>query len=236
MNNTALIQPAFLGRVEYGAAWELQKALVAAHTADPDLPHKLLLLEHPPTYTLGRHANEGNLLLNEEQLAELGITVYHVDRGGDITYHGPGQLVGYPILYLERLYGRGVGRIRAYVSDLEDVLINTLATFNISAARFEGYRGVWVDGADGPNKIAAIGVYVNNNGISSHGFALNVHTDLSYFEGIVPCGIDDHGVTSISAQLGRTVTFDEVMPAIITEFGRVFGLEPVSEGMTHEHD
>jgi lipoyl(octanoyl) transferase len=236
MNNNTFFEPDYLGRIDYGAAWELQKELVADRGANPDLVHKLLLLEHPHTYTLGRHADEGNLLLNQEQLAERGIAVYHVDRGGDITYHGPGQLVGYPIFYLGRLYGRGVGRIRAYVSDLEDVLINTLATFGIAAGRFEGFRGVWVDGAEGPNKIAAIGVYVNSNGISSHGFALNVHTDLSYFEGIVPCGIDDHGVTSISAELGRDVTFEEVMPAIIIEFGRVFGLEPIFEGITHEHD
>ncbi len=235
MTNETVYWPEFLGRVDYGAAWELQKTLVAERMSDPALPHRLLLLEHPHTYTLGRSANESNLLLDEAGLAARGITVYHVDRGGDITYHGPGQLVGYPILYLEPLYGRGIGRIRAYVSDLEEILINTLAAFGISAGRFAGFRGVWVDGPAGLNKIAAIGVYVNNSGISSHGFALNVHTDLSYFQGIVPCGIDDHGVTSMSAELGRAVTFDEVMPNLIEQFGRVFGLQLSAQGIPYEH-
>lgn len=235
MDNNIKLEPQFLGRIDYGAAWELQKALVSERMVNPALPHRLLLLEHPHTYTLGRSADDHNVLLDEAQLAQRGINIYHVDRGGDVTYHGPGQLVGYPILYLERLYGRGVGRVRRYVSDLEQVLIQTLAAHDIFAERLEGFRGVWVDTPQGLNKIAAIGVYVNKAGLSSHGFALNVHTDLDYFSGIVPCGIEDHGVTSMSAILGREVTFDEIIPGLIAAFGRVFQLQILPEGIGHEH-
>jgi lipoyl(octanoyl) transferase len=225
----------YLGRVDYGAAWDLQKALVAALEDGAETVDKLLLLEHPPTYTLGRHANEANLLLDEEARAEKGIVLYHVDRGGDITYHGPGQLVGYPILNLEHLYGRGIGRIRRYVSDLETMLIRTLAGFGIKARLFEGFRGVWVEEDGELNKIAAIGVYVNRKGISSHGFALNVHTDLTYFDGIVPCGIDDHGVTSMSRLLAREVTIMEVLPRLTESFAAVFDFDLRTLEITHDH-
>jgi lipoyl(octanoyl) transferase len=226
-----------LGRIEYGRAWNLQKELVAARTEDPSLPATLLLLEHPHTYTLGRHGDENNLLFDERTREEKGIALYRVDRGGDITYHGPGQLVGYPILYLAEQYGRGIGRIRSYVSDLETVLIQTLATFDIKARLYDGFRGVWVEEAGDLRKIAAIGVYVNRRGISSHGFALNIHTDLAYFDGIVPCGIDDHGVTSMSALLGRHVTFEELIPVFIDLFAARFSLniqEP--EGFLYAHN
>ena len=232
MSSERTFQPDFRGRIDYGAAWDLQKDLVAQRMAELGLAHQLLLLEHPHTYTLGRHADESNLLFNDAQLAQKGISVFHVDRGGDITYHGPGQLVGYPIMYLERLYGRGLGRTRQYVTAIEQTLLNTLHHFGIPADRFEGFRGVWVDGVNGLNKLAAIGVYVNKAGLSSHGFALNVHTDLSYFDGIVPCGIDDHGVTSMSVELGRSVTFDEVLPVLIQQFSVVFQLQAQPEGLS----
>jgi lipoyl(octanoyl) transferase len=225
----------WLGRIDYGAAWDLQKELVAARTADPDLPHKLLLLEHPPTYTLGRSGDDANLLLDEASRAAKGVALYRVDRGGDITYHGPGQLLAYPILYLERLYGRGIGRIRRYVGDLETVLIQTLAAFEIPARRVEGLRGVWVDQEDAVNKIAAIGVHVNKSGVSSHGIALNASTDLAYFQGIVPCGITDHGVTSMSAFLGRPVTVEDVLPVYSQAFVSHFGLIAQQEGMQYAH-
>lgn len=224
-----------LGLIDYGQAWDLQKELVAARSEDPDLPQKLLLLEHPHTYTLGRHGGEDNLLFNEQERQERGIALYHVDRGGDITYHGPGQLVGYPILYLGQQYGRGIGRIRSYVSDLETVLIQTLATFDINARLLEGFRGVWLEHSGDIRKIAAIGVYVNKLGISSHGFALNVCTDLSYFDGIVPCGINDHGVTSMSAVLGRDITIEEVIPRIIDSFAEIFGFTIQLEGIPYVH-
>ena len=224
-----------LGLIDYGKAWDLQKELVAARSEDPDLPQKLLLLQHPHTYTLGRHGGEDNLLFNEQERQERGIALFRVDRGGDITYHGPGQLVGYPILYLGQQYGRGIGRIRSYVSDLETVLIQTLATFDINARLLEGFRGVWLEQSGELRKIAAIGVYVNRLGISSHGFALNVHTDLSYFDGIVPCGINDHGVTSMSAVLDRDITIEEVIPRINESFAEIFGFTIQLEGIPYVH-
>jgi lipoyl(octanoyl) transferase len=222
-----------LGRIDYGRAWELQKELVEARTADSDLPDRLLLLEHPPTYTLGRHGGEENLIYSDEERREKGIALYQVDRGGDVTYHGPGQLVGYPILNLKRRYGKGIGRIRNYVGDIETVLLKALASFDIPARLFEGFRGVWVEENGQLNKIAAIGVYVNRMGISSHGFALNVNPDLAHFEGIVPCGIQDHGVTSMSRVLGRDLTYEEVLPQIIQSFTAVFDYDFQPKGNFH---
>ena len=221
---TDQLEVELLGRVDYQEAWELQKELVSARSDNLALPPKLLLLEHPHTYTLGRHGDEANLLFDEQAREEKGIELYRVDRGGDITYHGPGQLVGYPILYLSEQYGRGIGRIRSYVSDLEKAIMRTLAAFDIEATLFDGFRGVWVQEDGDLSKIAAIGVYVNRHGITSHGFALNIHTDLAYFDGIVPCGIDDHGVTSMSAFLRRHVAFEEVIPIFIGVFADIFGL------------
>ena len=233
---TDQLEVELLGRVDYQEAWDLQKELVAARTQDPSLPAKLLLLEHPHTYTFGRHGDENNLLFDDGAREEKGIALYRVDRGGDITYHGPGQLVGYPILYLAEQYGRGIGRIRSYVSDLETVLIRTLAAFEIEARLYDGFRGVWVEEAGDLKKIAAIGVYVNRRGISSHGFALNVHSDLSYFKGIVPCGINDHGVTSMSVALKRDVTIDEVIPNISNSFSEIFGFSiQQAEGILYDN-
>lgn len=227
------LEAEILGSLDYGSAWDLQKKLVAARNEDPDLPPKLLLLEHPHTYTLGRNGGRSNLLYDLQTREEKGIALYHVDRGGDITYHGPGQLVGYPILYLAQQYGRGIGRIRSYVSDLEQVLMRTLDAFAIRARPFEGFRGVWVENEHGLDKIAAIGVYVNRCGISSHGFALNVATDLSYFDGIVPCGINDHGVTSMSKILGRSIAVEEVIPPLLEAFSQVFNIPIQAEGILH---
>lgn len=216
----------WMGRVDYGAAWEQQKALVAERTVDPELAGKLLLLEHPPTYTLGRNGRLENLLLDKTDLAEKEISFYHIDRGGDITYHGPGQLVGYPILNLKQLYPNyGLGRVRRYITALEEVLIQALAALGIRGCRFENHRGVWVSTVQGMHKIAAVGVHINTRGISSHGFALNVAPDLSYFAGIIPCGIQEHGVTSIAALQKRPLTIATVLPPIITAFREVFQVE-----------
>jgi len=224
------IDVAWLGQVDYLAAWEQQEALVAERIADPALVGKLLLLEHPPTYTLGRNGRLENLLLSEEELAAHGIAFYQVDRGGDITYHGPGQLVGYPILSLKRVYDEpGLGMVRRYVTDLEEMLIQTLVQFDITAQRFAGNRGVWVETANGLAKIAAIGVRIQRGGITSHGFALNVNPDLTYFGNIIPCGIQDHGVVSIAQLLGRPLSVVEVLPHIITAFSTVFGVQTNSE-------
>lgn len=220
----------WLGRVDYLAAWEQQKALVAERIANPEMVGKLLLLEHPPTYTLGRNGHLENLLLSEDELTARDIAFYQVDRGGDITYHGPGQLVGYPILSLKRVYDQpGLGIVQRYVNDLEEMLIQTLIQFGIEAQRFAGHRGVWVETAVGLNKIAAIGVRIQRGGITSHGFALNVNPDLAYFDNIIPCGIQDHGVVSMAQLLPTAVTIADVLPHIITAFSTVFQLQTNNE-------
>ena len=218
------------GQIDYLRAWEQQKALAAERIADPTLTGKLLLLEHPPTYTLGRNGRLENLLLSEDELNERNIAFYQVDRGGDITYHGPGQLVGYPILSLKHVYDQpGLGMVQRYVSDLEEVLIQSLEQFGIEAQRFAGHRGVWVETAVGLNKIAAIGVRIQRGGITSHGFALNVNPDLAYFDNIIPCGIQDHGVVSMAQISGRPFTIAEVLPHIVAAFSAVFQVQTDSE-------
>ena len=224
------IDVAWLGQVDYLAAWEQQKMLAAERIADPEVRGKLLLLEHSPTYTLGRNGRLQNLLLSEDELNERNIAFYHVDRGGDITYHGPGQLVGYPILSLKRVYDQpGLGMVQRYVTDLEEVLIQTLDQFGILARRFTGNRGVWVETANGLAKIAAIGVRIQRGGITSHGFALNVNPDLAYFDNIIPCGIQDHGVVSMAQLLPTTVTIADVLPHLISAFSTVFQIKTIGE-------
>ncbi|MCB9422009.1 MAG: lipoyl(octanoyl) transferase LipB [Ardenticatenaceae bacterium] len=220
-----MIEVEWAGQVAYDAAWEWQKLLVAERTESPDLADKLLLLEHPHTYTLGRRGKIENLLWDEATLTEKGVSVHRVDRGGDITYHGPGQLVGYPIFNLAHLGRYGLSRIKAYVRDIEEVLIQALVPFGIEGQRFNGFTGVWVDTPDGLEKIAAIGVYINNRGITSHGFALNVATDLSYFSGIIPCGITDHGVTSMEKVLRYSIPTTDLIPHITTAFEQVFNVK-----------
>lgn len=219
-----------LGLMDYEEAWALQKRLVAER-AEGRIGDTLLLLEHPHTYTLGRSGKLEHLLMGEAERQARGVSVYWVDRGGDITYHGPGQLVGYPIIlvpYALTALSSQDGRDRIpqadyvrYLRDIEEVIIRALAAFGVQGERVAGYTGVWVGG----EKIAAIGVKVNAQGISSHGFALNVCTDLSYFAGIIPCGIPNRGVTSLERVLGRPVTVNEVIPAVIAAFGEVFGFE-----------
>jgi len=206
-----------LGRVEYGAALQLQRELAAARKAG-ETPDHLLLLEHPHVITLGRNAHLENVLAGEEILRRAGISCFPTDRGGDVTYHGPGQLVGYPILDL-REWKRDVG---AYVRAVEQVIIDTLEEFGIAAGRIPKLTGVWVDG----KKIAAIGVHLSR-WITSHGFALNVHTDLSYFQYIVPCGLTKP-VTSM-AQLGVRATLDEVSQVLAVHFGRIFDCQMLLE-------
>lgn len=222
-----MVEISWLGRVSYEAAWNMQKALVAERTAAA-LPDRLLLLEHEPVYTLGRSGKEAHLLLDEAQRAAAGIGLHWVDRGGDITYHGPGQLVGYPILDLKRLYGnRGLARpdLHLYLREIEGVLMATLAVFGVRGWRYPGYTGVWVDTPAGPRKIAAIGVKVNSLGISSHGFALNVDPNLDHFAGIVPCGIEEHGVTSLAECLSRPVAIQEVISPLVAAFASLFQVE-----------
>lgn len=214
-----------LGTIDYRVAWEIQNKLARARVEGLTLD-TLLLLEHPHTYTLGRSTRPEHLLLSKAECAQRGITVVEVDRGGDITYHGPGQLIAYPIRYLGPV--TSIGRIAKanyvdYLRRLEDVIIRTLASFGVAARREEGLTGVWVDTQTGPEKIAAIGVHVNAQGISTHGLALNVTTDLSYFAGIVPCGIADRPVTSMQALLGEnSPSMVVVIDSLKSAFAGVF--------------
>lgn len=208
-----------LGQVDYQSAWSLQKKLfddcLQAQSGDA-----LILCEHPHTYTVGKNGVESlgkHLLLNKDQLLENGIRVFEIDRGGDITYHGPGQIVGYPILNLNRYY-RDVHR---YLRDIEEVIIRTIRHYDIIGKRIEKVTGVWVDTLRGPEKICAIGVKVTR-WITMHGFALNVNTNLDFFNGIVPCGITDKGVTSMEKLLGQQQDINEIENIIIHEFQSVF--------------
>lgn len=199
-----------LGRMDYGQAFQYQRELVEARKRGT-VPDQLLFVEHPHTITLGRNGRLQNLLANADALRRAGIAFHETDRGGDITYHGPGQLVGYPILDL-RDWRRDIG---AYVRALEQVVIDTLAEFAMDAQRVPGMTGVWVNGA----KIAAIGVHISR-WITSHGFALNVRPDLEYFRYIVPCGLTKP-VTSM-AQLGAAAELEKVSERLAAHFGRVF--------------
>jgi lipoyl(octanoyl) transferase len=207
-----------LGRVEYVDGLELQRQIVESHKAN-QTGDTLLLLEHPPVLTLGRGAKETNVLTPPEQLEALGVELHETDRGGDVTYHGPGQQVGYPLLHL----GPGRQDVRKYVRAIEETIIRTLADFGIAATRMEKWPGVWVEHsrAGGPRKICALGVHLSR-WYTRHGFALNVQPDLSHFQLIVPCGITEAGVTSMHAELGRPVTLAEVQPRLVHRFGEVF--------------
>src|SRR5713226_8337386 len=211
-----------LGRIGYSEAIELQKALVAERKRG-EIPDQFLLVEHPHTITLGRNGNLGNLLAQEEVLARAGIAFHHTDRGGDITYHGPGQIVGYPIVDL-RDWKRDVV---AYVRTLEQVIIGALQQFGIQGDRLEGCTGVWVDG----KKVAAIGIHISR-WVTSHGFALNVSTDLSYFQYIVPCGITKP-VTSMAA-LGAAAPRENVMERLARGFAKNFQLEILASNQLTE--
>lgn len=212
-----------LGLVEYDAALATQQRLVQACREGGAV--SLLLLEHPPTYTLGARGDTGNLLADERRLQQIGAVVRRTDRGGDVTYHGPGQLVGYPILDLHQWHEGP----RWYVRSLEQVLIETLAEFGIGGRREQGRPGVWA----GDSKIAAIGVRISH-GVTSHGFALNVDPDLAYFSHIIPCGLPGVTVTSMARELGDAPEIGRVMDSITAAFGRVFDIEmrqPQAEGV-----
>jgi lipoyl(octanoyl) transferase len=233
-----------LGLIEYAAAWELQRRVVAARKARA-IPDVLLLCEHPHVITLGRSGKISNLRAPDSMLRQMGVTFFETNRGGDITYHGPGQLVGYPILNL--------GEIRRdvawYVRSLEEVMIRATADFGVASKRVPGCTGVWVEVARGfavepgeevkeveeahevkdEEKIGAIGVHISR-WVTSHGFAYNVSTDLRYFDLIVPCGIAGKRATSLDKLLGRSVEVDEVSALIATHFGEIFGLTPRAAG------
>ena len=215
-----------VGLIGYAEAWELQKRLVAARKTGA-IEDVLLLCEHPHVITLGRNGKREHLLASEQVLRQKGVEFHSSDRGGDITYHGPGQLVGYPILNL--------GAIRKdvvwYVRMLEEVMIRATAEFGISAERVTGKTGIWVRGTNDSNaagvteeKLGAIGVHISR-WVTSHGFAYNVSTDLRYFDLIVPCGISGRKATSLEKILERAVTRKEAVQPVVRNFGEVFGLE-----------
>jgi lipoyl(octanoyl) transferase len=210
------VETCWLGRIGYDRGLEMQRD-AAARVAGGG-PEALLLLEHEPVFTLGRNATPADVLFTPERRRELKIDLYESDRGGRVTYHGPGQLVGYPVLNLDP----DRRDVRRYVRDLEEVLIRTLADFGVSADRSprpERLSSVWVGGA----KIAAIGIHLSR-WITTHGFALNVTDEtLPFFRGIVPCGITDGGITSIERSLGKRIEPHDVVPALIARFGEVFG-------------
>jgi lipoyl(octanoyl) transferase len=203
-----------LGLVPYTEGLELQAGLVRQRRAG-EIPDTLLLLQHPHVITMGSGAHEENILLGPEERAARGIELHAAGRGGDVTYHGPGQLVGYPILDLKP----DRCDLHRYLRDLEEVLILALGDFGLHAGRREGLTGVWVD----DRKLAAIGVRVSSGWITSHGFALNVETDLAFFDAIVPCGIREYGVGSISGELRRHVVMREVEARVVDHFAEVFG-------------
>lgn len=201
-----------LGLTPYAEALQLQQSLVEARKRD-EIADTLLLLEHPHVITLGRAANRANVLADEEARAAKGVELFETGRGGDVTYHGPGQLVGYPIITLapDRC------DVRRYVRDLEEVLIRAARDFGVAAARIQGLTGVWVK----DEKLAAIGVRISR-WVTMHGFAFNVTTDLDYFRLIIPCGITDHGVTSLEKTLAVPVEMPTVAARVAHHFGEVF--------------
>ena len=210
-----------LGLIGYQPAFDLQRRLVAARKAGM-VPDLLLLCEHPHVITLGRNGHRENLLASDNLLRQMGVEFRVTDRGGDITYHGPGQIVGYPILNLA-----GIRRdVAWYVRQLEEAMIRATAEFGVAATRKPGMTGVWVDTAEGkaPEKLAAIGVHLSR-WVTSHGFAYNVSTDLRYFDLIVPCGIPDKRATSLERLLGRAVKREEVAPRIAAHLGEICGRE-----------
>jgi lipoyl(octanoyl) transferase len=218
------------GLLDYKAAWEKQEMIFSAtvdakvanrtNGSEYPVPNHLILVEHPHVYTIGKSGNAENLLLDETGLLTKQSSFYKVNRGGDITYHGPGQIVGYPILDLDNFFTD----IHLYLRTLEQAVIDTLAHYGIQSGRFPGYTGVWLD-ADNENarKICALGVRCSR-WVTMHGFAFNVNTDLDYFDNIVPCGIDDKAVTSMKKELQKEVNMDQVKEVLVNNIVRLFDM------------
>lgn len=223
-----------LGLIDYKEAWDFQTALfekvLATKALNRTLPEDhqnltenfLLFCQHPHVYTLGKSGRESNLLINSENLESIGASFYHINRGGDITYHGPGQLVGYPILDLENFFTD----IHRYMRLLEEAIIRTLKNFGVEAGRIPDLTGVWVDPEGSARKICALGVKTSR-WVTLHGFALNVNTDLSYFDHIVPCGISDKAVTSLQKEVGYPIELDIVKDILRDNIAAVFEMNLV---------
>jgi lipoyl(octanoyl) transferase len=223
-----------LGTMEYQEAWDLQEQLLqqalSQKAAGAGTLHHLLFVEHPPVYTLGKSGKMEHVLIDRQEMEQRQIGFYQSNRGGDITYHGPGQIVGYPIFDLERFY-TDIGR---YLRELEEVIILTLAEYGIKGERSKGETGVWLDPQHPQlaRKICAMGVRCSR-WVTMHGFALNVNPDLSYFNNIVPCGIANKSVTSMQLEVGRSLAVEEVKQKLLTHFEAVFGIgfTPVESAM-----
>lgn len=211
-----------LGLIAYAPACELQKQLVALRKAS-EIPDVLLLCEHPHVISLGRNGKMENLRASRRLLDQMGVEFHSTDRGGDITYHGPGQIVGYPILDLSLLRRD----VRWYVSQLEELMIRASADLGIVARRAEGMHGIWVEAPTGEEKLAALGVHLSR-WVASHGFAYNVSTDLRYFDLIVPCGLSGKRATSLERVLGRAVSPAEIRPHLLAHFSDVFERKLIS--------
>lgn len=221
-----------LGKMPYRDAWDFQESLLKANVelksdnSGAETRHHLLFVEHPPVYTLGKSGNKDHVLLSDAELAANQIEFFHTNRGGDITFHGPDQLVGYPILDLEKFYTD----IGLYLRNIEETIILTLAEYGIRGDRSKGETGVWLDPeiSGQERKICAIGVRCSR-WVTMHGFALNVNTDLGYFSHIIPCGIVNKKVTSLQKELGRSLDMEEVKMKVKKNFGIVFNADIVSE-------
>lgn len=231
-----------LGLIDYKQAWDLQEKLFArivqqkiSNRDTPESDHitpenYLLFCAHPHVYTLGKSGHEENLLVKENELGNINASFYKINRGGDITYHGPGQIVGYPLLDLDQFFTD----VHKYLRYLEEVIMLMLAEYGIKGERYPGYTGVWLDASDPvkARKICAMGVRTSR-WVTMHGWALNVNSDLSYFGNIVPCGIEDKSVTSMQKELGRKVDEEEVKEKLKQYFGQMFGCtisEPATPG------
>jgi lipoyl(octanoyl) transferase len=239
-----------LGLIEYERAWKLQEEY-AREIAEGKRPPTLLLLEHPHVYTFGRRGKQENLLWGESQLKEKGIAIHWVDRGGDVTYHGPGQLVGYPLLPLGQVNVENKipqADYVGYVRKLEQTLIVALARLGLVAGQRSGLTGVWIqadvhsrcprckpEDRQKPAKIAAIGVKVDSRGISRHGFALNVNPDMEYWEGIIACGLQDDPVVSLADLFPEPPSMERVKGAVISAFAEVFGYETIGAPQKHRN-
>ncbi len=213
MNENRKLYYCDLGFIDYKEAWDLQRETFELRVRNK-IPDVIYLLEHPNTYTFGKTADHNNLVGSEEYLSSNKISVYDIDRGGDITYHGPGQIVGYPIINLSDWKQD----THKYLRALEETIIQTCSSYRITGERVPDYTGVWVE----DRKIAAIGIKVSR-WITMHGFAFNVKTDLSFFSGIIPCGISDKDVTSIKREIKSDVPIDEVKSKIVKSFAGIFG-------------
>jgi len=229
-----------LGRISYKKAWDYQQGLhdevkqrklsnrhLDEHQRE-DIRHYLLFCDHPPVYTLGKSGSMDHLLLNEMQLQDKGIEFYKINRGGDITYHGPGQIIGYPIFDLDHFFTD----VHKYVRFLEEAIIRTLAEYGLESNRIKGYTGVWMNATNTlpKRKICAIGVHLSR-WVTMHGFAFNVQTDLNYFKNIIPCGIqdDDKTVTSLQQELGREIDINEVKQKLKAHFAKLFDYQYMDE-------